>query len=460
MSAGNLVILLLALSFYAYFWGYRSMRRIVVHQKIRAHSRNRYYGLFLACRIFFPAFFLILLWQFLSPLVIDLLLQNYLLELRPLYHFGDLDVLIVQVQNIQRGLLPISMLATDLQGAVVYYDTLLHYTSIMLIVLSVLYVLLSFYTARHHLVPQFEARHYVEKMFYRFMLCSAFFAVLVTVGIIASLLFETVRFLQYVPLTDFLFGLHWSPQMAIREDQVGSSGAFGIVPLLWGTFMITLIAMCIAVPIGIMSAVYLSEYALPKQRNIIKPLIEVLAGIPTVVYGFFAVLFIAPYLRRGGALLGFSFSSESALAAGFVMGIMIIPFVSSLSDDVMRAVPQNLRDGAVALGSTKSEVIKKVVLPSAFSGIVSAVLLGISRAIGETMIVVMATGVMAHLTLNPFESVTTMTVQIVSLLTGDQEFDSPKTLAAFALGMVLFFVTLGLNIFAVDIVRRYREQYD
>lgn len=292
------------------------------------------------------------------------------------------------------------------------------------------------------------------------MIMASVIAIITTIGIVLSLIFETLRFFEKVPVSEFLFGLHWSPQIAIREDQAGGSGSFGAIPLFAGTLMITFIAILVAVPIGLMSAIFLSEYADQRLRDIAKPTIEILAGIPTVIYGFFAALMVAPLLRDSGSLIGLSLSSESALAAGMVMGIMIIPVISSLSDDVINAVPQTLRDGAYALGATQSETIKQVVLPAALPGIVSAILLAISRAIGETMIVVMAAGVAANLTANPFESVTTVTVQIVTLLVGDQEFDSAKTLAAFALGLVLFFITLGLNILAMSIVRRFREQYE
>jgi phosphate transport system permease protein len=273
-------------------------------------------------------------------------------------------------------------------------------------------------------------------------------------------LFESIRFFQQVPFFDFLFGLEWSPQTAMRADQTGSSGSFGAVPVLAGTFLISGIAMAIAVPFGLMSAIYLSEYAGPKFRATVKPLLEILAGVPTVVYGFFAALVVAPFIRDLGTMAGLSVSSESALAAGLVMGIMIIPFVSSLSDDVINAVPQAMRDGSYGLGATKSETIKLVILPAALPGIVGSILLAVSRAIGETMIVVMAAGLAANLTLNPLQAVTTVTVQIVTLLVGDQEFDSPKTLAAFALGMLLFVVTLILNVIALYVVRKYREEYE
>jgi len=308
--------------------------------------------------------------------------------------------------------------------------------------------------------PAYSARRAVEKTVEYFLLASACVAVLTTAGIVLSVLFESLRFFSAVPLGEFLFGLHWSPQLAIRADQVGASGAFGAVPLFVGTFLISAVAMAIAVPVGMMSAIYLSEYASRHLRTVAKPTLEVLAGIPTVVYGFFAALTIAPLVRDIGQALGLSVSSESALAAGLVMGIMTIPFISSLSDDVINAVPQTLRDGALALGATPSEVTRQVVLPAALPGIVGSILLAVSRAIGETMVVVMAAGLAAKLTLNPLDSVTTITVQIVTLLVGDQEFGSPRTLAAFALGLVLFVVTLLLNIIALSVVRRYREKYD
>jgi len=303
-------------------------------------------------------------------------------------------------------------------------------------------------------------RKIVEGVILWILILSSTIAILTTIGIIASLLFESVRFFESVPVTDFLFGLQWSPQIAIRADQVGSSGAFGALPLLAGTLLISAIAMIVAAPLGLMAAIYLAEYASRNVRNVVKPILEILAGIPTVVYGFFAALVLGPMLRGAGDGAGIEISSESALAAGLAMGIMIIPLVSSLSDDVIRAVPQSLREGSLGLGGTQSETIRKVVLAAALPGIVGAMLLATSRAIGETMIVVMAAGLSANLTANPLEAVTTVTVQIVTLLTGDQEFDSPKTLAAFALGLMLFAVTLVLNMIALRVVKKYREKYD
>ncbi|MFQ5439595.1 MAG: phosphate ABC transporter permease subunit PstC, partial [Paracoccaceae bacterium] len=285
-------------------------------------------------------------------------------------------------------------------------------------------------------------------------------AILITLGIVFSLLSETILFFRKIAITDFLFGLDWSPQTAIRSDQVAAEGSFGAIPLINGTLLISAIAMLVATPLGLGSAVYLSEYASRRARDWIKPALEVLAGIPTVVYGFFAALTVAPFIRMTGGQFGLEIASESALAAGLVMGIMIVPLISSLSDDVINAVPQSLRDASLGLGATQSETVRKVILPAALPGIAGSLLLATSRAIGETMIVVMAAGLAANLTLNPFRAVTTITAQIVALLTGDQAFDSAKTLSAFALGLLLFVLTLLLNIAAQWIVRRYREQYD
>jgi phosphate transport system permease protein len=312
----------------------------------------------------------------------------------------------------------------------------------------------------------FRARNLFERIVLRVLIVCALVAILTTIGIIFSVVTETWRFffdpaIKGKPsITDFLFGTEWNPQEALRADQGDIRTAYGFIPLLTGTLLITFIALCVAGPIGLLSAIYLAEYASPPARAFFKPILETLAGIPTVVLGFFAALVVAPHIRGLGESAGLNVASESALAAGLVMGMMIIPFISSLSDDVINAVPQSLRDGSYALGSTKSETIRKVVLAAALPGIVSAFMLAISRAVGETMIVVMAAGLAGNLTFNPLEAVTTITVQIKVILVGDQEFDSAKTLAAFALGFVLFFVTLTLNYIALRIVRAYREQYD
>jgi len=327
---------------------------------------------------------------------------------------------------------------------------------------AILIALAGGFFALRRIKADFRARSGVERWLMGLLLAASLIAILTTLGIVLSLLFESLRFFKLVNPGEFLFGTEWSPQTALRADQAGSSGAFGSIPLFWGTaFIGAIIAMIVAIPLGLMSAIFLTQYAPAKLRSWFKPILEILAGVPTVVYGYFAALTVAPIVRDFGISIGISSaSSESALAAGLVMGIMIIPFVSSMADDSIAAVPQAMRDGSLALGATKSETIKKVVLPAALPGVVGGVLLAVSRAIGETMIVVMAAGLAANLTANPFESVTTVTTQIVQLLTGDQEFDSAKTLAAFALGLALFIITLFLNLIALRVVRKYREAYE
>ena len=323
--------------------------------------------------------------------------------------------------------------------------------------------------------PGMRARNRVEGWIVGLLFACSVVAIMTTFGIIASLVYDSFRFFSSVPIAEFLFGTQWSPQTAIRADQVGSTGAFGALPLFAGTFLIMAIAMLVAAPVGLFAAIYLAEYASPVFRATVKPVLEVLAGVPTVVYGFFAALTVGPAFREffngigalliGGPLDGLGqylmlVQNQMALVAGAVMGIMLIPFVSSLSDDIINAVPQSLRDGSYAMGATKSETVKRVLLPAALPGVAGAMLLAMSRAIGETMIVTMAAGLAARLTLNPLDTVTTVTVQIVTLLTGDQEFNSTKTLSAFGLGLTLFLVTLLLNVFAQRIVQTYRQQYD
>jgi phosphate transport system permease protein len=317
-----------------------------------------------------------------------------------------------------------------------------------------------FLIARRSVAPEFRARQQVERVLDGLMIACALVAILTTVGITLSLVFEAVRFFERVPLHEFLFGLNWEPQIPIREDQVAGLGAFGWLPVILGTLVVTVCSLVAAIPIGIFSAIYLNEFAPPQVRNVAKPMLEILAGIPTIVYGFFAILTIAPAIRAGGESLGIEVDPNTALAAGGVMGIMLIPFISSFTDDALSAVPRALRDGSLALGATQGETVMKVLFPAAIPGIVGGILLAVSRAIGETMIVVMAAGLIATLTINPLDSVTTVTVQIVTLLIGDTSFDNPKTLAAFALGLMLFIVTLGLNVVALRVVRKYREIYD
>lgn len=291
------------------------------------------------------------------------------------------------------------------------------------------------------------------------MFCSALIAVFVTLGIFLTVIYETILFFDKIPPQDFFFSLKWSPQVSVQEDNSISQGSFGVIPVLWGTFYMAFIALLFATPIGVMTAIYLSEYASRKVRMWGKPFIELLSGIPTVVYGFLAVILIGPSIRDISNALGFQASSESALSAGLVIGVMIIPMVCSLSDEALQGVPKSLREGALSLGSTEGEMIRKVLVPAALPGIFSGILLAVSRAIGETMIVVMAAGLMANLSLNPLESMTTASVQIVTLLVGDQEFDSAKTLSAYALGATLFLTTLVLNVIAIRIVYKYKETY-
>lgn len=422
-------------------------------------SRPVYHGVYHAMWVALPMLMVASLWLFsdsliVKPAVISVLTQGSQSMLE------NIDFRYLEITQIADGLL-LKTSADELTlSAVEKYVSLVRNTDIGIFALLIASGLFGFRSAVIRFRPELAAREQVEcTVKWILAICSAV-AVMTTVGIVMALLVETIRFFQHVPFLDFLFGLHWSPQMAIRADQVGSSGAFGALPLFSGTLLIAAIAMMIAVPIGLYSAIYLAEYASPRLRAYAKPALEILAGIPTVVYGFFAALTVAPFIVKFSATIGLSASSESALAAGLVMGVMIIPFVSSLSEDVISSVPQSLRDASLGMGATKAETIRKVVLPSALPGIVSALLLAFSRAVGETMIVVMAAGLAANMTANPLDSVTTITAQIVTILVGDQSFDSPKTLSAFALGLTLFFFTLILNILALRVVRRYREKYE
>lgn len=373
---------------------------------------------------------------------------------------GQASLILSQISNVAAGKLNPEFVPEHIAGAASLLESLESQSENFKAILVILIAVLGGTFAWTRVVPHVNARKNVETTLRRIFFVCAALAVLTTAGIVFSVILETVRFFGRVPITEFLFGTTWSPQTALRADQVGSEGAFGVIPLFTGTLLISAIALLVAVPVGLLSAIYLSEYASKRMRSTVKPVLEMLAGIPTVVYGFFAALTVAPFIRDLAEMVGLEASSQSALAAGLVMGIMIVPFVSSLSDDVINAVPQTMRDGSLALGATQSETMKKVIFPAALPGIIGGILLAASRAIGETMIVVMAAGLAANLTANPLESVTTVTVQIATLLVGDQEFDSAKTLSAFALGMLLFIVTLLLNVVALKIVRKYREQYD
>jgi len=461
VSASTVLIVLLVLTAPAYIAG--RQRAIAGAGKAPArtsHSLPGYYGGYVGLWCLLPTLVLFAIWLAVEPIVLRAAVIDALPPAMQALPEAELGLLYNDVRNLVEGNFVFREPAPEIYVAAERYAEV-RANSRYLLAGTLLVVGLAAVTFAYRRVrPDLRARNQVEKAVEYLLIGASLVAILTTIGIFLSVLFEALRFFQQVSPIDFLFGLTWSPQTAIREDQVGSSGAFGAIPLFTGTLLISGIAMLVAAPVGLMSAIYLSEYANPRVRNYAKPLLELLAGIPTVVYGYFAALWVGPTLRRVGEAIGLDVASESALGAGLVMGIMIIPFVSSLSDDVINAVPQALRDGSYGLGATRSETIRQVVLPAALPGIVGAVLLAVSRAIGETMIVVMAAGLAANLTANPFEAVTTVTVQIVTLLVGDQEFDSAKTLAAFALGLVLFLATLLLNVVALKVVRRYREQYE
>ena len=456
-----LVIALLLVTAVAYVVGYNKARNFTTpNGKIQQHSLSGYHGAYVAVWVGIPSFLLVLLWLlFQGPIIEWLLVESLPAEKKEGLDKGQLDLLVSQIQSVAKGKI-FEEPEPYVEAAADRYNSWKTIASYAMAASALALAVLGLAFARGRLAPRFKARNSVETTLTWAMIACSLIAILTTLGIVLSLLYETLRFFSLVSPLEFLFGLNWEPQIAMRDDQVTSGGAFGAIPVYVGTLLIALIAMAVATPIGLFSAIYLTEYASETLRQIIKPILEILAGIPTIVYGFFAVLTVAPAIRDLGYSLGFSIAPNSALAAGGVMGIMLIPFISSLSDDAIAAVPQSLRDGSYGLGATKAETITKVLLPAALPGIMGGVLLAVSRAIGETMIVVMAAGIIAALTLNPFEPVTTVTVQIVTLLIGDTEFDNPKTLAAFALGLVLFLVTLVLNLIALRIVQKYREQYD
>ncbi|MFM2044855.1 MAG: putative phosphate transporter, permease protein PstC [Pseudomonadota bacterium] len=488
MSISVTVGVLLILSAIGYWMGRTRAVSVAGGRIASLHSVPNYYGLFIAIWAGLPALILILFWVavkfpliqamvldaippdvieawsriMVSPAELDLLLTRLATEGEQALNETQRSLLLINVSNLAAGQAQYVRpeIATLLADAAGHYRSLMGLTDWLIFAVAMTLAAGGLAIGRNKVSPEFRARNNVEKVVDVLLIVCSLIAILTTVGIVLSLLFESARFFARVSPIDFLFGLHWSPQVAIRADQVGASGAFGAIPLFTGTLLIATIAMAVALPVGLLSAIYLSEYAPRWIRSAVKPVLEILAGIPTVVYGFFAILTVAPVIRDLGVAIGMDVSSNSALAAGVVMGVMIVPFVSSLSDDVINAVPQSLRDGSYGLGATRSETIRQVILPAALPGIVGAFLLAVSRAIGETMIVVMAAGMAANLTFNPFDAVTTVTVQIAALLVGDQEFDSPKTLSVFALGLVLFVVTLALNVIALRVVQKYREKYD
>ncbi|SHO44660.1 phosphate ABC transporter permease subunit PstC [Desulfopila aestuarii] len=452
---------ILILSAAAFLLGRSKAQAITRHSGLRSlHSLPTHYGVLTAMACAIPAMMVFAVWQMAeSPVITSMIVKNLPEEVRQL-GANEFTLILNDIHNFVEGNIVSDSVNPAIQAAAEHYAELQAGARNLVFNLITFTMLVTTGLVYFWIKAELRARNLVESVTMVFLIGCSVVAILTTIGIILSVLFEAIRFFKAVPLTDFLFGLDWSPQTAMRADQAGSSGAFGAVPVMVGTFLISFIAMMVAIPIGLLSAIYLAEYANSSVRTIAKPMLEILAGIPTVVYGFFAALSVAPLIRDIGQFAGLSVSSESALAAGLVMGIMIIPFISSISDDVIHAVPQALRDGSYGLGATKFETVKNVVIPAALPGIVAGVLLAVSRAIGETMIVVMAAGLSANLTFNPLKAVTTVTVQIVTLLVGDQEFDSPKTLAAFALGLLLFVFTLILNFIALRVVRKYREQYD
>ena len=458
MNIEFIILSLIGLTAYSFFIGRKKALALSSLKNVTVHSQPYYHGLHSALITIFPAVILLILWSWIESSIFSINLREY---------FKDItdpalaDFYISGVINFVGGIDQKIMDHVNFMSAVNYYESTMHMN---LVLKGIVIILLTLMVSRYSLkliAADFKARDLVETIVIRIMKYASIFAIVITIGIVLSLLFETMRFFESVAVTEFLFGTHWSPQMSIREDQVGSSGSFGAVPVFTGTLLISFIAMLVAGPIGLFSAIYLSQYASTRVRSLAKPIIEVLAGIPTVVYGFFAVITVGPFFREMGIFFDIdNFSSESALIAGSVLGIMIIPFVASLTDDALSAVPQSLKEGSLAMGATLSETTNKVIIPASFHGIAGSFLLAFSRAIGETMIVVMAAGFAANLTANPFNAVTTVTVQIVGLLTGDQEFNSAKTLSAFALAFVLFFLTLILNIISLTIVNKYREQYE
>ena len=454
------LLLLLAFAIAGFFLGRFKARAAGADSDIKMHSLEGYHGWFVAAWAGLPALILALLWILFQGAVIDWLLVGSLPQDKTQsLDTGQLQLLASQIKSVAAGNI-FSEPESFVVEAAERYNRWRVISNWSLIAVAASLSLAGLVIARGKVALRFRARNNVEWIISGLMITCSVIAILTTLGIVVSLLYETLRFFDRVSVIEFFTGLSWEPQIPIREGQVTAGGAFGAIPVFWGTIMIALIAMFVATPIGLFAAIYLTEYASQRVRDVVKPLLEILAGIPTVVYGFFAVLTVAPAMRAFGETVGLEIAPNSALAAGAVMGIMLIPFISSLSDDAINAVPQSLRDGSYGLGATKGETITKVLLPAALPGIMGGILLAVSRAIGETMIVVMAAGIIAALTLNPFEPVTTVTVQIVTLLIGDSEFDNPKTLAAFALGLVLFLATLALNVVALRIVQKYREQYD
>ncbi len=455
-----LIGVLLALVAIAYQIGLSKSRNLAGKGSNSAtlHSRPVYYGALVALWCGVPAFLILIIWNLVEPSVLQhIIFNNIPASVSATMDAAGRDVLIDRVQAIASGFgVTDQAAAYEVAAAqqLAKFQTIGSFAKFAVVISAALAGLV---WAKRHVSQQYRARNQVEKAInVALILCSGV-AILTTVGIVLSMLSEALHFFKFVSPVDFFFGTEWNPGFSTTGN---AEGSYGILPLIWGTLMVSGIALLVAVPVGLMIAIYLAEYASSRLRSWAKPTIEVLAGIPTIVYGVFALMVIGPFFKMVGESIGVNINATSALTAGFVMGIMIIPFVSSLSDDIITQVPRALRDGSLGLGATKSETIRQVVLPAALPGITGAFLLAVSRAVGETMIVVLAAGNSPLLHANPLEAVSTVTVTIVKQLTGDTDFASPQALVAFALGLTLFVITLGLNIIALYIVRKYREQYE
>lgn len=459
MSNLALLALLLVVMALAYQLGLTRSRAVAANRDVRMHSRPGYYGVLVALWCGLPALALFVLWSLLAPQLIDALVTQQLPpELVASLSQRELDVFLRRAATLAAGGSVAGGASPEELTAAAYITRLSTLENLILVALMAVFAVAGLVYARRRISPRLRARNQVERVITFALASSSAIAICTTVGIVLSMLGEAIKFFTFISPAEFFFGTTWNP----RFSSSGSSaqGEFGLLPLLWGTLMVSAIALLVAIPVGLMTAIYMAEYAPAWLRNVAKPIIEILAGIPTIVYGFFALIVIGPFLSSLGDLIGINIRTTSALTAGLVMGIMIIPFVSSLSDDIITQVPKSLRDGALGLGATKSETIRQVVLPAALPGIVGAFLLAASRAIGETMIVVLAAGNNPVLHANPFEAVSTITVTIVNQLTGDMDFASPQSLVAFALGLTLFVITLCLNVIALVVVRKYRQQYE
>ena len=463
-----LIFLISIFSLSLFFYGRSKTKSISIEQNIKLNALPKFYGYYLVLWFSIPALVFLLIWSLFEPTIIKSIIIEVAANQGAIFNDkNEANLIYEKIKAIHLGTY-IGDIDSILRESALSYAKFINLFTNSKIVLIFGIVIASVIYSLNKIKNNNKARDDVEVILKGLLFVSSLIAILTTLGIIFSLLFESIKFFSVINIFDYLFGTNWSPQKAFVRDAsliteaeyAELKDAFGFIPLIAGTSFIAFIAMLVAVPVGLFSGIYMAEYASLKVRRFSKPIIEILAGIPTVVYGFFAALTVGPFFRQIGENLGLTVSSESALAAGLIMGIMIIPYISSLSDDVINSVPQSLRDGSYAIGATKSETIKKVVIPAALPGIIGSVLLAVSRVIGETMIVVMAAGLAANLTINPLDSTTTITTQIVMILVGDQEFDSPKTQSAFALGLTLFIATLILNYIAQRAVKKYREKYD